>query len=125
MALNKPKYTLWNNAMYALAGLKDLIEHESSFKLQVIAFMSLSIVAWVLPLDFVLQAILQVALFIPIMSEITNSAIERVVDLVTLEYHDLAKRAKDAGAALVFISLIATGTIWASVLYYGFIITGE
>jgi len=41
--------------------------------------------------------------------------------LVTLEHHELAKRAKDAGATLVFLSFILTGAIWAVVLYLGFI----
>ena len=81
----------------------------------------MNIVAWNLNLAFHLQAILSLSLFIPIMAEVTNSSIERVVDLVTLEYHELAKRAKDTGATLVFISLILTAAIWASVLYIGFL----
>ncbi len=120
MALNKPKYTLFKNTTYALAGLKDVIQHESSFKLQMLLFVVMSIVAWNLPLTFMQAAILTLSLFIPIMAEITNSAIERVVDLVTLEYHELAKRAKDAGAALVFVSLVLTGGIWISVLAIAF-----
>ncbi|PHR57345.1 MAG: diacylglycerol kinase [Arcobacter sp.] len=121
MALNKPKYTLFKNTTYALAGLVDIVKHESSFKLQIVLFVLGSILAWNLEIAFHLKAILSLSLFIPILAEVTNSAIERVVDLVTLEYHDLAKRAKDAGATLVFLSLILTGAIWATVLYIGLI----
>lgn len=121
MSLNKPKYTLFKNTTYALAGLADITKNESSFKLQILLFVLMNVLAWCLPLAFHLQAILSVSLFIPILAEVTNSAIERVVDLVTLDYHELAKRAKDAGAALVFISLIMTGMIWIAVLYIGFI----
>jgi len=120
MALNKPKYTLFKNTTYALAGLIDLTKNESSFKLQILLFVVMNIVAWCLPLAFHLQAILSLSLFIPIMAEVANSSIERVVDLVTMEYHELAKRAKDAGATLVFLSLILTGAIWAAVMYVGF-----
>jgi undecaprenol kinase len=35
--------------------------------------------------------------------ELINTAIERCVDLVTKEYHDLAKAAKDVAAGAVFI----------------------
>ena len=35
--------------------------------------------------------------------ELVNSAIERVVDLVTIEYHPLAKQAKDLAAGAVFV----------------------
>jgi diacylglycerol kinase (ATP) len=120
MALNKPKYTLFRNTTYALAGLADIIKHESSFKAQILLFVIMSIVAWLLPISFGYAAVLNISLFIPIAAEVTNSAIERVVDLVTLEYHELAKRAKDAGAALVFISLLVAGTIWFVVLLLAF-----
>ena len=120
MSLNKPKYTLFKNTTYALAGLVDITKHESSFKLQLLLFVVMGVVAWLLPVSFVHSAILNISLFIPIMAEITNSAIERVVDLVTLEYHELAKRAKDAGAALVFVSLVVTGAIWLTVLLLAF-----
>ena len=83
-------------------------------------FVVMSIVAWLLPISFGYAAVLNISLFIPIAAEVTNSAIERVVDLVTLEYHDLAKRAKDAGAALVFISLLVTGIIWFVILLLAF-----
>ena len=121
MALNKPKYTLFKNTTYALAGLVDITKNESSFKLQILLFVVMNILAWNLELAFHLKAILSLSLFIPIMAEVTNSSIERVVDLVTMDYHELAKRAKDAGATLVFLSLVLTGAIWAAVLYIGFI----
>jgi undecaprenol kinase len=38
--------------------------------------------------------------------ELANTAIERVVDLVTEEYHPLAKQAKDLAAGAVFIFAI-------------------
>ena len=120
MALNKPKYTLFKNTTYALAGLVDITKNESSFKLQILLFVVMNIITWFLPLPFHLQAILSLSLFIPIMAEVANSSIERVVDLVTMDYHELAKRAKDAGATLVFLSLVLTGAIWAAVLYIGF-----
>ncbi len=36
--------------------------------------------------------------------------------MVTTEFHPLAKSAKDAGAAIVFLSLVALALIWGSVL---------
>lgn len=121
MALNKPKYTLIKNTKYALDGFIDITKNESSFKLQLLLFVVMNIVAWNLSLAFHMKAILSLTLFIPIMAEVANSAIERVVDLVTLQYHELAKRAKDAGATLVFLSLILTGAIWIVILYIGFV----
>lgn len=117
MALNKPEYTLLKNTRYALNGLIEITKHEKSFKLQLLLFIAAGIVAWILPVPFTHHAILFISLFIPLLAEIANSAVERSVDLVTLEHHELAKRAKDAGAALVFVSFITLGTVWALTLY--------
>jgi undecaprenol kinase len=38
--------------------------------------------------------------------ELLNTAIERLVDLVTMEYHPLAKQAKDIAAGAVFLYAI-------------------
>lgn len=117
---NKPKYTLWKNTTYALAGLVDVVKHESSFKLQILLFVVANIIAWLLPIETVYQLVLSISLFIPLLAELANSAIERVVDLVTKEYHILAKQAKDAGAALVFVSLITLASIWLATLALAF-----
>lgn len=117
---NKPKYTLFKNTTYALAGLVDVTKHESSFKLQLLLFAVMSVVAWALPIEIVYKFILNISLFIPILAELANSAVERVVDLVTKEYHILAKQAKDAGAALVFVSLVTTGAIWIGTFLLAF-----
>lgn len=122
--LRKPKYTLWDNAGYAINGLIEVTKHESSFKMQILLFLVMNIIAWSLPIKFVYAAGLSVSLFIPIMAELANSAVERVVDLVTHEYHELAKRAKDAGAALVFVSLVFTGAVWIVILISAFQLIG-
>lgn len=43
--------------------------------------------------------------------ELMNSAIERVVDLVTAEYHPLAKQAKDLAAGSVFVYAVLSVAI--------------
>ena len=120
MKLNKPKYSLFSNATYALEGLVDVTKHESSFKLQLLGFVVFGIIAWVLPISFGYASILFISLFIPVLAEIINSAIERVVDLVTSDYHILAKQAKDAGAAYVLISIMMTLAIWICTLLVAF-----
>ena len=116
MKLNKPKYHLFKNTRYALDGLKDVIQNETSFRLQMVAFIIFSIIAFSLQIEKVYQYILFISLFLNLLAEIVNSAIERVVDLCTQEIHPLAKRAKDLGASIVMVSIIVTLLIWISVL---------
>jgi len=118
--LNKPKHSLFKNGVYALEGFIDITKNETSFKWQLLMLFVLGIVAWNLPISFGYSSILFLSLFIPVLAEIANSALERVVDLVTTDYHILAKQAKDAGATLVLLSLIVMGMIWMSVLALAF-----
>lgn len=120
MKLNKPKHNLLRNGIYALEGFVDIIKNETSFKWQLLMLFVMGSIAWILPISFVHSSILFVSLFIPVLAEVANSAIERVVDLVTNEYHVLAKRAKDVGATLVLLSLIVTGIIWILTLTSAF-----
>lgn len=118
--LNKPKYTLFKNTGYALSGLLEVFKNEKSFRLQFLLFVILTLILWWLPISLVAKSVLQVISFLPMLSEIINSAIERVVDLVTTEYNELAKHAKDAGAALVFVSFVIEFIVWVLTLYISF-----
>jgi diacylglycerol kinase (ATP) len=120
MKLNKPKYSLYKNGMYAVEGFVDMIKNESSFKLQILGLFGFGIVAWALPISFGYSSILFISLFLPVLAETANSAIERVVDLVTNDYHILAKQAKDIGATMVLLSLIVTLLIWIFTLLAAF-----
>jgi len=51
-----------------------------------------------------------------LIAEVTNSAIERAVDLVTLEHHPMAGRAKDVGSTIVFLSIIMCVVVWGFIL---------
>ena len=53
-----------------------------------------------------------------IIVELLNSAIEATVDRISIEDHDLAKRAKDIGSSAVMLSLINVVIVWSLVLAY-------
>lgn len=114
----KVRYHLFRNTYYALAGLRDMAQNERSFQLELVVFICLQLTLFFLTIPFAGNAVLRLSLFIPLIAEAINSAIERTVDLVTLEYHEMAKRAKDAGSAIVFLSILLTALIWACTLYY-------
>ena len=60
-----------------------------------------------------------VVLFVLVV-ELLNSAIEAVVDRVSLESQHLAKRAKDIGSAAVLGSLAMVAVVWAGVFIENF-----
>lgn len=113
---NQPKYNFFKNTGYAINGLKDLVKTEKSFKIE------LAITLLLLPVIFFLEAslthkiLLFISLFGMLIAEAINSAIERVVDLVTLEHHHMAGRAKDVGSAVVFLSITVFVVTWIFIL---------
>ena len=117
---NQPKYSFFKNTSYALKGLKDVIKNETSFKIElIIAIVLLPIIVFI-DLTLVNKLLMFITLMLMLLSEVINSAIERVVDLVTLEHHAMAGRAKDVGSAIVFISIFIFCVTWASILYSSF-----
>ena len=48
--------------------------------------------------------------------ELLNSAIENVVDRVSLEWHPLAKKAKDMGSAAQFTAQLFLAAVWVTYL---------
>lgn len=117
---NKPDYHLFKNWGYANAGLVEVFKNDKSFKLQVFAFISMQIALWFITIELYLLVIMGLALFLPVIAELMNSAIERAVDLVTVEHHTMAMYAKDAGSAFVFVTIVLTLSIWAFCLLFGF-----
>ena len=113
---NQPKYNFFKNTSYALKGLLDLIKTESSFKIELLITIILIPLIFIIDTTLTNKLIMFITLFGMILTETINSAIERVADLVTLEHHEMAGRAKDMGSAAVFISICIFVTTWCFVL---------
>jgi len=102
---NKPRYSLFKNSLYALSGLRITFKNETSFKLEILIAIPLLVTIYFVDLTIIEKTILLVTLFLTLIVELLNSAIENVVDIATKEYHLLAKNAKDMGAGAVFVSI--------------------
>ncbi|MCH9813096.1 MAG: diacylglycerol kinase [Epsilonproteobacteria bacterium] len=113
---NQPKYHFIKNTSYALAGLKDLIQTESSFKIEFIFTLILIPTLFFLDVTLTQKLLMFITLMGVLITETINSAIERAVDLVTLEHHQMAKRAKDMGSAVVFLSISTAVCTWIVIL---------
>lgn len=96
---------------HAFNGISIAIKRERNVKIE-LAITFIVITACIL-LEISFNQILIVILcctFV-ISIEFLNSALERVVDLVTCDYHDLAKQAKDLAAGAVLIASIGSAII--------------
>lgn len=113
---NQPKYNFFKNTSYALKGLRDLVKNESSFKIELLLFLVLLPVIFFIDTTLSNKLLMFISLMLMLIAEAANSAIERVVDLVTLEHHEMAGRAKDVGSTVVFLSISLFVVVWGSIL---------
>ncbi len=101
---------------YSIEGIASTLKHEAAFRQEVILACILVPTSFVLHVELVQQLILIASILLVLIVELLNSAIEAVVDDVSLSNRPLAKRAKDMGSAAVLLSLLNCAICWISVL---------
>ena len=107
---------LMNAFGYSVEGFRAAFKHEDAFRQEV--FLAIVLVPLALYLESeALHRILMIgSIFLALIVELLNSAIEAVGDRVSIERHALAKRAKDIGSAAVFVALTNVVMTWGLVL---------
>jgi diacylglycerol kinase (ATP) len=108
---------LINAFRYSLDGLSAAYRHEDAFRQETLLALVLIPVALFLPGSGIGKALMIGSVLLVLVVELLNSAIEAVVDRVSLDRHHLAKRAKDIGSAAVLIALINVVVTWGLVLF--------
>ncbi len=107
---------VWNALHYSMAGLSAAYRHEDAFRQEAWLALILIPAAFFTPASTLGKAIMIGSVLLVLIVELLNSAIEAVVDRVSLEHHHLAKRAKDIGSAAVLIALINVSVVWSLAL---------
>ncbi|WP_334107610.1 diacylglycerol kinase [Methylobacillus sp.] len=98
---------------YSVDGLKAAYRNEDAFRQEVLMAVILIPLACYLGNDGIAKALMIGSVLLVLVVELLNSAIEATVDRISLENHQLAKRAKDIGSAAVLVSLINLAAVWA------------
>jgi undecaprenol kinase len=101
---NKRGFTrLLRSFGYAFQGLKHVFINEQNMQVHFCLAIIVFVLAVWLDVTRIEWLILLVVVSGIFALEIMNTAIERTVDLVTEQYHPIAKRAKDVAASAVFV----------------------
>lgn len=90
---------------------------EAAFRQEIVLIAIASVLALLLSVSGFQKLALIGVLVLVLIVEIINSAIEAIVDRISLERHPLSKVAKDMGSAAVALSLLLAVATWAVVLY--------
>ncbi len=90
----------------ALNGIKFVWEYGENIKIQVLFAFFAIIIGICLKISLIEFLILILTIFFVIICEVINTAIEKLVDLYTLDYNETAKIIKDVSAGAVTLSAI-------------------
>lgn len=102
--LKKQGKSSFNESLgHALDGIEYTINHERNFKIELFFAMAVTIMSFILKVSIIEWGILVLVISMVLALEMINTAIERCVDLVTKEYKELAKNAKDIAAGAVLV----------------------
>lgn len=105
-----------NATGYSISGFKAAYTNEAAFRQIVLINIILIPVSFFLDVSRSEHVLLIIVCLFAMIVELFNSAIEAVVDRVSLEKHQLSKNAKDMGSAAQFVALSIIAITWLIIL---------
>ena len=101
---------------FSIQGLKSCYQSVTAFKQEVwAAILLVPLSFWVTTVS-IERVLLILPIFIVLIIELINTAVESLVDRVGNEYHELSGKAKDLGSAAVWLSLLLVILTWSIIL---------
>lgn len=101
---------------FSMKGLKAAWVHEAAFRQELLLAVVMLPITLLVNISTIERLMLILTVFIVLIAELLNSAIEAVVDRIGSEIHPLSGQAKDIGSAAVFLSIVLCGITWFLVL---------
>lgn len=92
---------------YSLIGIMYCLRCERNFRIHTFAALTVLFIAPLYDLTSLQSKLLAITIFLVLIMEMLNTAIENIVDMVTEDYHKLACVVKDLSAGAVGLSAIS------------------
>ncbi len=115
----------WRSFNHAFAGIMYAARTQPNMRAHLIISLLVILAALILRLgrDYVVDLVVIIAVVLAL--ELLNTAVESIVDLLTVTHHPLAKTAKDAAAGAVLVASVAAVVVGYLVFYQGLINGGQ
>lgn len=107
---------IFHTLIYSRDGFRAAVRGEAAFRQLLVLHGVLMVAGLTLDLGLAERAVLLAVSFISLLVELLNSAIEAVVDRISLDIHPLSKNAKDMGSAAQSVALLMVAAVWAVIL---------
>ncbi|HEY3537869.1 MAG TPA: diacylglycerol kinase [Trinickia sp.] len=102
----------WHALKNSLNGFRVAIREESAFRQELTLAVLLVPIGIAVPVDAVSHVLLIGSVLLVLIVELLNSSVEAAIDRISLERHELSRRAKDLGSAAVSVALLVCGLTW-------------
>ena len=112
----KGRQGLFRSFVYAYRGIVSSVRTQRNMRFHVVAAAVVLAVGLILGVSALELAILVIVISVVLVTEMINTALEFVVDLVTREYHPLARLSKDVSAGAVLVASIAAVLVGCLIL---------
>lgn len=106
----------WHAMKNSLNGFRVAIREESAFRQELTLAAILVPCGIFVPVSPVERAALLASVLLVLMVELLNSSVEAAIDRISLERHELSKRAKDFGSAAVMVALLVCVLTWGLIV---------
>lgn len=103
----------WHALKNSLNGFRVAIREESAFRQELTLAVLLVPVGIAVPVDAVSHVLLIGSVLLVLIVELLNSSVEAAIDRISLERHELSRRAKDLGSAAVTVALVVCLLTWS------------
>jgi diacylglycerol kinase (ATP) len=107
---------IWKAIGYSVDGVASAWRGEAAFRQEALAALILIPIACLLPVSLVQQALLVASVLMVMVVELLNSSIESAIDRISLDRHELSKRAKDTGSAAVLLTVLIALVVWGAIV---------
>ena len=108
---------LINSFKYAITGIKSAVKNEQNLRIHFLVAAIVLVLAFFLKIPKIEFIVLILIIALVIIAELFKSVVECVVDLITSEFHPLAKLAKDVAAGAVLFTAIVSVIIGILIFY--------
>jgi diacylglycerol kinase (ATP) len=102
----------WHALKNSINGFVVAIREESAFRQELTLAAVLVPGGVLLPVPPVSHVLLVGTVLLVLIVELLNSSVEAAIDRISLERHELSKRAKDFGSAAVTVALLICALTW-------------
>ncbi len=113
----------WQALVNSVVGIKHAVLNEETFRQEFILFWIAVPLAFWLTLDPWRLLALLGSLVLMMCAELLNTAIEAVCDLVSPDYNDYVKIAKDCGSGAVLMTMFIAAAVWLIVAHERFFLS--